>query len=60
MKKKILRLLSLIMAFSLTFAAGCDSSGGSSSSDSEDSSSSSGGGNKPTEYEYGENWADER
>ena len=59
MKKKILRLLSLIMAFSLTFAAGCDSSGGSSSSDSEDSSSSSGGGNKPTEYEYGENWADE-
>lgn len=47
------------MAFSLTFAAGCDSSGGNSSSDSEDSSSSSGGGNKPTEYEYGENWADE-
>ena len=47
------------MAFSLTFAAGCDFSGGSSPSDSEDSSSSSGGGNKPTEYEYGENWADE-
>ncbi len=62
MKKKIIRILSLLMALTLSFAIGCDFSdggtGSTSAADSSSSSSSGGGETPPAGYEYGEDWAD--